>query len=516
MEKIEFQQKNKILLKLIITTILLILFIGSVSSIPFLFKQENKITTSIGIIEEPKNVTKSNNVILIIPDGFGVASQTLAREYEGVDFLTLDQIQKGTCHTNSASSPITDSAAAGTALACGLKTYNGRIAIDTNGNPCVTLIEKAMDNSMATGIVVKSRITHATPASFSSHQLDRNQELDIAVQQLNSAFGKIDILFGGGRDMFIPTSLGGKRTDGRNLETEAESKGYTVIHTTNELNQTNLQTPILGLFTSDNYPYVIDRQNLTDFPTLQQTSQKALELLSQKAQEEDINGFFLLIECSLIDYCGHQNDPAAQVRETLQCNQVVKQMMDFIDSDSNENNTLLVVVADHETGGLYLDTSLEEIYKSQLTYVWNPDILKPITKSAYSMTDLVYYNGYSVEDVLSDFAQISNLTQSELDELNAALNSHSFDQLNYALSDVISQRAQVGWTTHGHTGVDVIVYSYGNDSNSFVGSMDNTDIPKKIDQFLQFESLESQKILENSEISFYSSDSPKINDSFHS
>ncbi|KAJ5067276.1 alkaline phosphatase [Anaeramoeba ignava] len=378
---------------------------------------------------------------------------------------------------------ITDSAAAGTALACGLKTYNGRIAIDTNGNPCVTLIEKAMDNSMATGIVVKSRITHATPASFSSHQLDRNQELDIAVQQLNSAFGKIDILFGGGRDMFIPTSLGGKRTDGRNLEIEAESKGYTIMHTTNELNQTNLQTPILGLFTSDNYPYVIDRQNLTDFPTLQQTSQKALELLSQKAQEEDINGFFLLIECSLIDYCGHQNDPAAQVRETP-FNANCCQTNDGFHRFRFKCNTLLVVVADHET--------------------------------AYSMADLVYYNGYSVEDVLSDFAQISNLTQSELDELNAALNSHSFDQLNYALSDVISQRAQVGWTTHGHTGVDVIVYSYGNDSNSFVGSMDNTDIPKKIDQFLQFESLESQKILENSEISFYSSDSPKINDSFHS
>ncbi|KAJ5067241.1 alkaline phosphatase-related [Anaeramoeba ignava] len=508
------QENKQLIKKTVLYTISIVIFIELmitfiVGITVLVIKNKNQTET----IEITENKKFSKNVIMIIPDGFGISSQVLAREYEGVDFLPLDQIQKGNSHTKSASNLITDSAAGGTALSCGIKTDNGEIAMDPQGKPCLTLLEAAMIHSMATGIVVKSRLTHATPASFSAHQLSRSQELDIAVQQLNSDFGNIDVLFGGGRDMFIPVSMGGQRTDGRNLETEAEEKGYTVIHTSSELNNSNLSTPVLGLFQMEAYPYIIDRQNFTDPPTLESTSNRALQLLSQKAQQQDVYGFFLMIECSLIDFCAHQNDPACQVRETVQCNEVVKNMKNFI--DSNQDDSLLVIVADHETGGLSLGSTVVLDGKNVSDYVYYPELLKSVNKSSYLMTELVYNNQSTFEEVLLNYANISNLTQSELDNLNWAVDSLSFDNLNHALSRVISQRAYLGWTTYAHTGVDVMIYAHGSHSEDFVGSMDNTDVAKNIANFLQFDLVKDRVFVENSEMSYYSTDSPKINDSFH-
>jgi alkaline phosphatase len=167
------------------------------------------------------------NVILMIPDGFGPASVTMARDYlrwrDGTQELPYDSLHVGSTRTLSSSSRITDSAAGGTALATGTKTYNGAISVDSTRRPLGTILEGAERRGLATGLVVTSRLTHATPAVFSAHVPDRDQENEIARQQLNQ---DIEVLLGGGRRHFLPETMAGSaRNDQRNLLDAAERKG---------------------------------------------------------------------------------------------------------------------------------------------------------------------------------------------------------------------------------------------------------------------------------------------------
>lgn len=175
---------------------------------------------------------RPKNLILMIADGCGPASITMARDYAravlGREELTLDAIQTGAVRTASASSRVTDSAAGATAYACGVKTYNGAIAVDTAGRPLATLLEAAKARGMATGLVATSRISHATPAAFAAHVPQRAMESEIAAQMLAQ---RVDVLLGGGWSYFLPTAEGGRRQDGRNLLREAEAMGYQVVRT---------------------------------------------------------------------------------------------------------------------------------------------------------------------------------------------------------------------------------------------------------------------------------------------
>ncbi|CAG8559393.1 8365_t:CDS:2 [Diversispora eburnea] len=178
------------------------------------------------------------------PNGFGPTSETFAREYYQYvndlkyDYMTpLDEILVGSSRTRSSDSLITDSAAGATAFSCGIKTYNGAIGVDPNKSPCGTILEAAKAIGLITGLVVTSRITHATPASFSAHVVSREMEDVIASQQIgNYPLGKqVDLMFGGGKCFFLPnTSSESCRPDQRNLLQEAEEEGFKNLLTRNE------------------------------------------------------------------------------------------------------------------------------------------------------------------------------------------------------------------------------------------------------------------------------------------
>ena len=288
---------------------------------------------------------RPKNLILMIADGCGPASITMARDYAravlGRDELALDAIQTGAVRTGSASSRVTDSAAGATAYACGVKTYNGAIAVDTAGRPLATLLEAAKARGMATGLVATSRITHATPAAFAAHVPQRAMESEIAAQMLAQ---RVDVLLGGGWSYFLPTAEGGRRQDGRNLLREAEAMGYQVVRTAADFRR-GVRRPVLGLFGPDHLPYEIDRDP-EEVPSLAEMTRAALELLA-----DDPDGFFLMVEGSRIDHAGHANDAAAHVREVLAYDEAVAVVLDFARRDGQ---TLVVSVADHETGGLSL------------------------------------------------------------------------------------------------------------------------------------------------------------------
>jgi alkaline phosphatase len=399
------------------------------------------------------------NVILFISDGCGPASFTMARDYVrdylGEDGLTIDSLQVGAVRTHAADSRVTDSAAGATVYACGIKTYNGAIAVDTLRRPVATILEAAEAQGMATGLVATSRITHATPAAFSAHVPNRSMEEEIAAQQLQQG---VDVIFGGGQDYFVPQGTGGERRDGRNLLEEAQQDGYQVVLTREAFVQP-LQTPVLGLFAESHMAYEIDRDTLQE-PSLAEMTVKAIDLL-----KDDPEGFFLMVEGSRIDHAGHANDPAAHLHDILAYDRALAVALGFARQDGQ---TLLIATSDHETGGLTLGRDVD----GRGIYAWYPGVLARVTHSIERMVGAVV-DGADAATVLREQAGVDSLTAAEQAIVAQAATEAGQRTLADDLAEMISRRAVVGWTTGGHTAVDVNLYAFGPGSERLVGNHEN-------------------------------------------
>lgn len=288
---------------------------------------------SVAACDNPeKKQPGAKNIIFLIGDGMGLHQVYAAYTINGGSLEMMRATHVGLQTNFSANKYITDSAASGTALACGKKTKNGMIGMDTARNELESILKVAERNGMATGLVSTSSITHATPASFIANEVSRNDYEAIAADFLNT---DIDLFIGGGLDHFT------KREDGRDLTRELEEKGYTVA---TDISQVAAHTSgkLAALTAPVHHPNMLEgRDDMLQFAT-----GKALELLS-----EDEDGFFVMIEGSQIDWGGHANDEAYVLQETLDFDAVVKVAMDFAEKDGE---TLVVVTADHETGGMMI------------------------------------------------------------------------------------------------------------------------------------------------------------------
>jgi alkaline phosphatase len=408
--------------------------------------------------------TRPSNVILLIPDGFGPASAALAREYlrhQGqASQLALDPFQVGSVRTRAADHRITDSAAAATAYATGTKTNNGHIATAPDGTTLPTLLETAQQRGMATGLVATSRITHATPAAFSAHTPARDREDVIARQQIEQ---DIDVMLGGGRRHFLPaTHDEGGRKDKENLIEEARRRGYRIAQTASDLNGSGAR-PLLGLFSNDHMAYELDRAN-TAQPSLARMTDAALNLLSTR---ED--GFFLMVEGSRIDHAAHDNDPATQLHETLAFDRAVRTVLNNTSSD-----TLVVAVADHETGGLTLGRTQD----GQTASTWYPDVFDGVSASSSALFTVLSESRspnhgtpfvHGIDEWIANATGLTDLTATETRSLADA--SHPRD-----VAALLNRRAQIGWTTNGHTATDVHLYARGPGAHCFLGHHDNTSV----------------------------------------
>lgn len=414
------------------------------------------------------SVNRPRNVVLMIPDGFGPASVTMARDfsevYRGEHTLALDQFLVGTCKTYATNSRVTDSAAGATAYASGVKTFNGAIGVDADGNLVATLLEAAERKGMWTGLVATSRITHATPAAFSAHVPSRASEEDIAAQQIEQ---NIEVFFGGGAREFLPKSEGGKRSDDRNLLEELRHKGVHVVQNVADFRAQH-QIPMAALFSSDHMAYEIDRDGTQ--PHLAEMATKALALL-----KDSPNGFFLMIEGSRIDHAAHANDPQTHVRDIMAYDEAVEKVLAFAQSDAN---TLVISVADHETGGMTLGRDGN--------YKWFPEVLQQVKASSEQMASWIK-KGASIDSVLIQVAGISDVKSTERDAIQAQINSPNEYALANAISALISQRALVGWTTGGHTAVDVNLYAFGPGADALRGNHQNYEVGRVIEQLLGFD-----------------------------
>ncbi|MFX0061660.1 MAG: alkaline phosphatase [Candidatus Hermodarchaeota archaeon] len=276
--------------------------------------------------------SQGKNIILMIGDGMGFEHLKLARwvELGKEGHLSMEYLPLWlNVTTFSANNPITDSAAAATAFATGNKTNNGMLGVSPSLNPLETILEIAQSLGKSTGLVTTTEISHATPAAFMTHLSSRYNTSEITRQIIEEAH--VDVLMGGGKGDFSSTQF-----------TQMDSAGYSIIESRSEL-ETVQTDKVLGLFASGHMPYEVDRNRETT-PSLVKMTEKAIEILSQ-----DPDGFFLMIEGGRIDHAGHANNKVNVALETIEFDQAV----DVAFSYANTNpNTLLLVTADHETGGL--------------------------------------------------------------------------------------------------------------------------------------------------------------------
>lgn len=270
----------------------------------------------------------AKNIIFLIGDGMGLA-QITAGMYANGNKLAMEKMKHvGLMKTHSADKLITDSAAGATAFSIGKKSYNGAIGVDKDSIPHETIMETAKKRGLATGIVVTSSITHATPACYYAHVKSRKLMEDIALEFLKNP---VDFFVGGGRKYFA------QRTDSLNLLDSLRAKDYDIFSIEN-LSEAGKKKS--AVFTAEEEPESILRERPA---FLADGVHAALNYLSKNEK-----GFFLLVEGSQIDWGGHAQDSDYIIEEMLEFNKAIEESLKFAEKDGN---TLVVVTADHETGG---------------------------------------------------------------------------------------------------------------------------------------------------------------------
>jgi alkaline phosphatase len=275
---------------------------------------------------------RPDNIILMIGDGMGVSQVYAGLTANHGQLYILNLKNTGFSLTYSANSYITDSGAGATAIASGKKTYNGAIGVGPDTVPCKTILEYAEEKGLATGLVVTSSITHATPAAFIAHQKSRNYYEQIATDFLKT---DIDVFIGGGRNNFA------KRSDNVDLIKDLRNKSYQVVFSPDSIGLIT-QGKLAALIAEDQPPAILQgRGNMLPVAT-----ETAINILDKNRK-----GFFLMVEGSQIDWGGHLNNADYVISEMIDFDQAIGKALAFAVKD---RKTLIIVTADHETGGLSL------------------------------------------------------------------------------------------------------------------------------------------------------------------
>lgn len=442
---------------------------------------------------------RAKYVFYFIGDGMGVnqvnGTTTYLAALEGrigVTPLTFTQFPfVGLVNTQSATNGVTDSAAAGTALACGKKTKNGALGVTANLTDSIySIAVKAKEAGMAVGVSTSVAINHATPAAFYAHVPKRGM-----YHQIGKDLIKADFDFYAGAD-FLKNE---DKDDAQgSLDEQCQKAGYTLVRSYKEYQKKRKGADKMLLLQGDKpshgdascLPYAIDRKK-NDL-TLQQITRAGLSFLT-KADKEG-KGFFLMVEGGKIDYACHSNDAATAFREVVDMDEAVRVAYEFYEQHPEE--TLIVITADHETGGIVLGRGPYELHLDLLKYQkmsvenYSRHLKELFGKQAKAPT---------WEKVEADlkanwgFWQGVTLTEHQTDRLKKAYEAlasghdqgtknlyTSLDGLADAARRTMAECALVGWQSSGHSNGYVPVFAIGAGADKFTGVMDNTLIPAKI------------------------------------
>jgi len=449
-----------------------------------------------------KNIVK--NVILVIPDGTGLANINLGRWYGGGKPLTLDSIICGLVQNYPANYFITDSAAAATALSTGRKTTTNQLGILPSGEdihmplipttnsgdlwkPVPTVIEGAKLIGKSTGLVFKSEQIDATPAGFASHVYDRHNAGSISEQMV---YNGVDVVFGGGSDYMIPGEDDNNRKDGEDLIKVLKNNGYDYVTTRTEMLKSK-NNKIWGLFGGEALSGDLDRVATNkEEPSLPELTDRAIKILSKNDK-----GFFLMVEASEVDWYAHDNDPVGVASEVVEYDKALKVALDFAKKDGH---TAVVTCADHSTGGMYLTTyndfaGFSEIMHAAKHTTYYIEGLVKEDKSNLKQVLLDNY-GLTEEDFLpskgedDDGNPIDVPPLANIDDIKKVWEETCFST---AVGLVMAKKAEISFVPdwYDHTPEEIVLGAYH--PNNFLptdfsksGLVPNTDIAKYISYVL--------------------------------
>lgn len=291
------------------------------------------------------------NLIYMIGDGMGLSHVAMMLIEQGYTESAFDRMENvALCTTYSANNRVTDSAAAGTALATGHKTDNGMLGVTPDGTPVESIISRAIRAGWHTGIVVTSEIQHATPGAFYAHVSHRSDYPAISRQLVDS---ELEVAFGGGRTgMTTPTA------EGPTPEQLLAQKGYRIIHSLDQAESID-EGLVMGFLAEGHLPSKLEGRD--NYLTL--ATEKALQLLTRNSEKAGRKGgIMLMVEASQIDMESHGNNTAGILAETRDFEQAIAAAMRYVDAHPE---TLLVVTADHETGGLTMPSGNSDFTSSE-------------------------------------------------------------------------------------------------------------------------------------------------------
>jgi len=479
---------------------------------------------------------RARSVIFFVSDGMGPGYVTMTREAGLCASSTLGSLTPhlvGLCETRSANSMVTDSAAGATAYATGFRTDNhviGEVPIRDFGvgapasyRPAGTVLEGAQLAGKRTGIVTTTRVTHATPAAFSSHLADRDDENEIAREQVYSL--ELNVLFGGGRRHFDPSSVAGSaRADALDLVADARREGYALVTNATSMRRAareaaaeaahspggggggyaspraaaSARPRLLGLFAPSHMPYEIDRaEGDVETPTLAEMTGAALEALAPSEA-----GFFLLVEAGRIDHAGHANDAATAAREVCAYDAAWAVALEFAD---RHPDVLVVGSSDHDTGGLsvgccdryamdgdalrrqkfsaeYVAYAIIDAYGAARTNGEDVDAQGPAILAAAFAAAGRDVDAAESRITAEALAALHEMAKAASDPANGAGGTHGYEgwALQNAVGEALSAASSVGWTSHGHTGVDVAVFARGPGAEAFRGYSRNDEVGRAV------------------------------------
>ena len=389
--------------------------------------------------------------------------------------------------TFSATNSVTDSSAAGTALATGSKTYNGAIGMDNQKQPLQSVAAQAKAAGKKVGVATSVSVDHATPAAFYAHQPDRDMYYEIATDLPKAGF---DFYAGGG---FLKPTTTADQKEAPSIFPIIEAAGYTVARGLQEYQAKAAEAGKMVLIQKegsapDCLPYAIDRQE-GDL-SLAEITQSAIDFLTKGKDK----GFFLMVEGGKIDWACHGNDAATVFHEVVDMDNAIRVAYEFYKKHPKE--TLIVVTADHETGGLGLGTgpyklnlkvldaqkqSQDELSRAitnlrRMRKVINWEEMKEFLGEKMGFWKELPLN-WEQEKMLRDAYEDSFVKKHVVFEESLYAKT---EPLAVAAKKVMSQLAYLGWCSGGHSAGYVPVYAIGAGSKLFMGKMDNTDIPKRI------------------------------------
>ena len=443
---------------------------------------------------------KPKYIFLFIGDGMGLNHVNITQAYLqsingeiGYQDLTMTKFpMSGTCSTYSKNRLITDSGAAGSAIACGEKANTGEISfyddIDKGETTPISIAKIAHNNGCKVGIITTVSINHATPAAFYAVNKSRSNYYDIGLQLPESKF---EFFAGGG--LKYPKD---RNNDKENLYDICIDAGYNYIKDITEIpkfkksnDKVLFESPVL--WSDAEMPYEIDRTEHDGY-SLSQIVNAGIDFLDNE------NGFFIMVEGGKIDWAAHENDAATIINEVIAFDNAILEAYNFYLEHPDE--TLIIVTSDHETGGMSLGLG-QNGYKSDFSLLANQKM------SSYQFSTIIKnYKTSNSTYKLSEVINLANahlfiddlsLTEYEMEQVKNAYRYYFFNETNLntiqlnnlydnynpvatTFIRILQNRASVGFTSWTHTAASVPIYSIGSGAEKFSGNIDNTDISKRI------------------------------------